>query len=160
MRARLMRAVLATALALSGCSGLPDVAHRIEGGQIAKPRQPPPGLAQPYPNLASVPSRPAPPDQAELARVFQSLVADRENARHLTAPTGPDPSLPSASPELFGLGTAPPPPPAAPAATATLAAAQGPTPGPMTGSAPAVAPPAAPSPPPPTSPPMPLPTLP
>ncbi len=145
-----MRVAYAAALALSGCSGVQDLTHRIEGGQIAKPRQSPPGVNQPYPNLASVPSRPAPPDQAELAHVLQSLVADRENARHLTtAPAGPDPSLPSASPELFGTGTVPPPfgpaaPPAPPAgstATATLAAASGPAPE----AAPAVASPPQPS---------------
>ncbi len=145
-RAQLLSAAVAAALALSGCSGLPGLAHRIEGGQIAKPRQPPPGGNQPYPTLASVPSQPAPPDQAELARVYQALVADRENARHLTA-APPDPSLPSASPELFGLGTAPPPPAsqpsAQPTATATLAAAQGPAAEP----APEAAPSAAPSPP-------------
>jgi outer membrane protein OmpA-like peptidoglycan-associated protein len=147
VRARLVRATLAAALALSGCSGVPDLFHRMEGGQIARPRQPPPSVNQPYPNLASVPSRPAPPDAAELARVYQSLVADRENARHLTtALPRPDPSLPSASPELFGLGTAPPPaepkpsPPPPQPATATLAAASGPAPEP---------PPAAPSTPPP-----------
>ncbi len=119
-------AVLAGALA--GCSGVPATVHRIEGGQIAKPLQPPPGLAQPYPNLASVPARPVAPDQKALASISQELVADRENARHLTvaAPT-PDPSLPAASPALFGVGTLPPPAPGG--AAATLAAVQGPAPG-------------------------------
>ncbi|MBV8615221.1 MAG: hypothetical protein JOY66_15850, partial [Acetobacteraceae bacterium] len=141
-------------MTLSGCSGLPDLAHRIEGGQVAKPRQPPPGVSQPYPNLASVPSRPPPPDAAALTQVFQSLVADRENARHLTtAPPRPDPSSPSASPELFGLGTAPPPvpataeakaPPPQPVATATLAAASGPAPEPTPAPAAPTPPPAAP----------------
>lgn len=130
--ARLARAAAAPALigalmgALAGCSGVPGFVHRTEGGEIAKTRPEPPGLGQPFPNLASVPSRPAAPDQAALERLSQSLIADRENARHLTvAAAPPDPSLPAASPQLFGLGTAPPPVPAA-AAAATLEAVQGP----------------------------------
>lgn len=123
-----MRLLLAAVVAgtLAGCSALPGFMHRQEGGEIAKPLQPPPGLNKPYPNLASVPARPAPPDQAALQRLSQSLIADRENARHQTVTT-PDPSLPAASPGLFGVGSLPPPA-AAGSAAATLAAVQGPTP--------------------------------
>lgn len=119
-----MAAVLAGVLA--GCSGLPGFMHRQEGGQIAKPLQPPPGLNKPFPNLASVPARPAAPDQAALQSLSQSLIADRENARHQTVAATPDPSSPAASPGLFGVGSLPPPAPAAGSAAATLAAAQGP----------------------------------
>lgn len=135
---RLVRILGSAALAgaLAGCSGLPGVMHRMEGGQIAKPLKPPPGIDKPFPNLASVPARPAAPDQAALERLSQSLIADRENARHLTV-AAPDPSLPAASPGLFGVGSLPPPQPAGSGAAATLAAAQGPPP-----STPATAPPA------------------
>ena len=122
-----LRAFAAVALivGLAGCSSVQGFVHRTEGGQIAKPRPAPPGVARPYPNLASVPARPTPPDQKALDAISQSLVADRENARHLTLPPPPDPSSPSASPALFGVGTLPPPPPAG-SPSATLAAVETP----------------------------------
>ncbi len=119
-------AVPALVVALSGCASPLTWLHRSEGGQIAQPRPPPPGENGPYPNLASVPARPAPPDQAALQQISNALIADRINAEHLTTSVPPtDPSQPAASPGLFGIGTTPPPPPApgASAASATLAAA-------------------------------------
>ncbi|MGH7154902.1 MAG: hypothetical protein ACREF3_13335, partial [Acetobacteraceae bacterium] len=118
---------LALTVLLGGCSALSpaNLFHKAEGGVIAQPHAPPPGMNQPYPNLATVPPNPAPPDMAALEHISQGLIADRANARHL-AEAAPltDPSSPSASPDLFGVGSATPPAPAGPAAaTASLPAA-------------------------------------
>jgi outer membrane protein OmpA-like peptidoglycan-associated protein len=135
---------------LSGCSTLGSMNpinwwHRQEGGKIAEQRPPPPGADQPYPNLSTVPPKPDAPDAETLRKLTAALVADRTNAQH-AAQSVPlaDPSSPSASPNLFGVGTAPPPPPAAPR-DASIASA----------SIPAVtAPPAPAAPPPPAAPPL------
>jgi outer membrane protein OmpA-like peptidoglycan-associated protein len=86
--------------------------HRQEGGKIAEDRPAAPGADQPYPNMSTVPAKPTPPNQDELKKLTDSLVADRTNAQH-AAQSEPlaDPSSPAASPGLFGVGTAPPPPP-------------------------------------------------
>jgi outer membrane protein OmpA-like peptidoglycan-associated protein len=102
--------------------------HRQEGGAIAKERPEPPGADQPYPNIASVPAKPSPPDAKAMKELTDSLVADRTNAQH-EAEAAPlaDPSSPTASPNLFGIGTAPPPPPpgAAPPAKSGTSGSQG-----------------------------------
>jgi outer membrane protein OmpA-like peptidoglycan-associated protein len=102
---------------LAGCSTFSSMNpvnwwHRQEGGAIAKERPAPPGADQPYPNIASVPAKPSPPDAKEMKELTDSLVADRTHAQH-EAEAAPlaDPSSPTASPNLFGVGTAPPPPP-------------------------------------------------
>lgn len=116
--------------------------HDLEGGKIAEERPPPPGADQPYPNLASVPPKPATPDRAALTNIASALVADRTNAQHVAeaAPIA-DPSSPSASPELFGKGTVPPPalpPPAgSQQASATVPAVEAPPPGPSPATQPA-----------------------
>jgi outer membrane protein OmpA-like peptidoglycan-associated protein len=97
--------------------------HRQEGGKIAEDRPAPPGADQPYPNISTVPAKPSPPDAKAMKDLTDSLVADRTNAQHeaQAAPLA-DPSSPTASPNLFGVGTAPPPPPpgaAPPAASAS-----------------------------------------
>ena len=119
---RFRSAPLARAAA-GGCSSFPASMnpvswwHDLQGGKIAEERPPPPGADQPYPNLASVPPKPAQPDRAALANIASALVADRANAQHVAAAAPiADPSLPSASPGLFGRGTVPPPPPAPPPA--------------------------------------------
>jgi hypothetical protein len=93
--------------------------HRQEGGKIADERPAPPGADQPYPNLNTVPGRPTPPNPDDLNKLTAALVADRTNAQHEAQATPmADPSSPSASPGLFGVGSAPPPgaaPPASPA---------------------------------------------
>ena len=90
--------------------------HDLQGGKIAEERPPPPGADQPYPNLASVPPKPEQPDRAALTNIANALIADRTNAQHVAAAAPiADPSLPSASPGLFGRGTVPPPPPPGPA---------------------------------------------
>lgn len=116
-------------LLLAGCASFPSSMnpvswwHDLQGGKIAEQRPPPPGADQPYPNLASVPAKPSEPDRAALTNVANALIADRTNAQHLAAATPlADPSSPSASPALFGRGTAAPPGPAAPPAPATAAA--------------------------------------
>jgi outer membrane protein OmpA-like peptidoglycan-associated protein len=117
---------------LSGCASMNPVNwfHSAEGGAIAQPHQAPPGQNAPYPNLATVPETPPPPDMAALQHISDALIADRTNAQHLAAAAPlADPSSPTASPDLFGIGTAPPPappPPGAPAASASLSAATAP----------------------------------
>ena len=112
--------LVTTACVLSGCSSLGSINpinwwHRQEGGKIAEQRPEPPGADQPYPNLSTVPPKPEAPDAEALRKLTAALVADRTNAQHAAqaAPLA-DPSSPSASPNLFGVGTAPPPPPAGP----------------------------------------------
>jgi outer membrane protein OmpA-like peptidoglycan-associated protein len=101
--------------------------HKQEGGKIAEERPAPPGADAPYPNMATVPARPEAPDAAALKNLTDSLVADRTNAQHAAeaAPLA-DPSQPSTSPGLFGVGTAPPPPPPGPAPAASAGAAPAP----------------------------------
>jgi outer membrane protein OmpA-like peptidoglycan-associated protein len=142
------------AMLLGGCSSKSSMNpvnwwHSLEGGKIAEQRPPPPKDDAPYPNLATVPAKPAAPDRAALDALSASLVADRANAQHL-AETTPlaDPSNPSVSPALFGRGTASPPAPpsppgAEPAASATLQAATAP-PLPPAAAPPAASPSAAP----------------
>ncbi|WP_428532781.1 hypothetical protein [Rhodopila sp.] len=128
--------------ALSGCSSSSSMNpinwwHREEGGKIAKARPAPPGADQAYPNLATVPAKPAPVDQKALDQLTNSLIADRTNAQHAaeSAPLA-DPSSPSASPTLFGVGTAPPPPLAGATASAGSSGSAGPPAG-TTGGTPA-----------------------
>ncbi len=126
-----------TIMMLSGCSSLPGSMnpvswwHDLEGGKIAEERPPPPGADQPYPNLASVPPKPAAPDRKALANIANALIADRTNAQQVAAAAPiADPSSPSASPDLFGRGSVPPPgpppPPGSQQASATMPAAEAP----------------------------------
>jgi outer membrane protein OmpA-like peptidoglycan-associated protein len=119
----------ALGLLLSGCSSFPSSMnpvtwwHDLQGGKIAEERPPPPGADQPYPNLATVPPKPAEPDRAALANIANALIADRTSTQHADAAAPiADPSSPSASPALFGKGTVPPPPPPPPPGTATASA--------------------------------------
>jgi hypothetical protein len=155
---------------LSACSGTSslnpiDWWHRAEGGKIAEDRPAPPGSDQPYPDLNTVPGRPTPPNQDDLNKLTAALVADRTNAQHEAQATPmADPSSPSASPGLFGVGSAPPPgtAPPAPPANSSGAGNQGAGATPPTG-APATPPmasasmPAVTTPPPPPTPPAPAP---
>ncbi|MBV9655615.1 MAG: OmpA family protein [Acetobacteraceae bacterium] len=111
--------VIATVLA--GCSSLPSSVnpvewwHGLQGGAIAEQRPPPPGATDPFPNLATVPGKPAPADPNTRRQIADALVADRSNAQHEAslAPL-PDPSSRTASPALFGQGSTPPPAPPKP----------------------------------------------
>ena len=109
--------LLAVSSLLVGCSSTSSMNpvnwwHRQEGGKIAEQRPPPPGADQPFPNMATVPGKPETPDAEALKKLTASLVADRANAQHAaqSAPLA-DPSSPTASPSLFGVGSASPPPP-------------------------------------------------
>ena len=140
-----MLAVLVAANGLlAGCSAATSMNpanwwHQQEGGKIAQERPAPPGAEQAFPNLATVPAKPAPADPEAMKKLTDSLVADRTNAQHeaQSAPLA-DPSSPTASPALFGVGSAPPP------AAPTPSAAAGPATGPAVASAsiPAVSAPA------------------
>ena len=111
-------ALLGAAL-LCGCSSLPASVnpvewwHGLEGGAIAEQRPPPPGATDPFPNLATVPGKPSPSSPEARKQIADALIADRTNAQHdaALAPLA-DPSSPTASPALFGQGSAPPPAPA------------------------------------------------
>jgi outer membrane protein OmpA-like peptidoglycan-associated protein len=138
--------LLAATLLLGGCSGGAslnpvDWWHGLEGGRIAEARPPPPNADAPYPNLASVPAKPPPPDQAMHARVASGLVADRSNAQYTqtSAPVHPaatpasvlaqgarpaDTEQPNAS--LPAANAPPPPPSQAPIPQAPVAAKKAP----------------------------------
>ncbi len=128
--------------------------HDLQGGVIADERPPPPGIADPYPNLASVPARPTPMDPATRRALSTRLAAERDQATRQAAqdpivPPKPAPAAPalpagakaSAVPEapppmarIEAAESAPPPPappsPAAPPAPPSIQAAAQPTPPP------------------------------
>lgn len=93
----------------------PSYWWRNISGAYLDERQPPPGMNAPYPNLATVPARPVPPDAATRAALTAALAGDREFARTDPAarPATP-PGLPPALPD----GAGPPPPPRLAAAPA------------------------------------------
>jgi hypothetical protein len=125
-------ALLAAALLLlAGCSGIPrDIDPRLFVGNLfgahLDGREPPPGANQPWPNLASVPPRPVPPDAATRAALSAELAADREGSRTprglLAMPPGQ---------RALPLAEGPPPPPRLAAAPALPAAAAPPPAGPV-----------------------------
>ncbi len=134
-------------MSLTGCSTIGAMNpinwwHRQEGGKIAEDRPAPPGADAAYPNLSTVPGKPEPPDKETMQKLTDSLIADRTNAQHAAqaAPLA-DPSSPSASPSLFGVGTTPPPPPAVTTTQPSGGAPAGPA---ASASIPAVSAPAAP----------------
>ncbi|WP_203073223.1 hypothetical protein [Falsiroseomonas ponticola] len=119
-QAVLRPAALLLPLLAAACGELPrDVQpsywwRNISGAYLDE-RQPPPGMNAPYPNLATVPPRPVPPDAATRAALTAALAGDREFAR--TEPEARPPgerAAPAALPE----GAAPPPPPRLAAAPA------------------------------------------
>jgi hypothetical protein len=139
---------IALPLLLGACGGgVPrDIDPRIAFGNLfgahLEGRQPPPGLDQPYPNLASVPARPVPPDRGTRGAISGGLAEDRESSRAVVTPGGA---------RTFEPGAGPPAPPrllAAPAVRQDPGATRGPAPA----AAPAqtlpqlTAPPAAPAP--------------
>jgi outer membrane protein OmpA-like peptidoglycan-associated protein len=145
---RVASPLLAVGLLLAGCSSVPKEINPVQwwrglqGGTIAQERPAPPGDADPYPNLSTVPERPTPMDPELRKKIADALIADRANAQHVAAATPvTDPSNPATAPSLFGRGSvAPPPPPsrdeprpaAAPPGTpsAAEAAAEAPPPAP------------------------------
>ena len=138
--------LIGAAAARAQSAGSPiDALHQAQGGAIAQPRPDMPGSDQPYPNLATVPPKPAPGDAAERNALAQRLVADRANAQYETKidPLPPVKSAPppAAGDDVFGASLAGAPRPvqkpvsvaqSAPkpkSATTTTAAAPAPAPG-------------------------------
>ncbi|MBO0711628.1 MAG: hypothetical protein J2P47_10175, partial [Acetobacteraceae bacterium] len=103
-----------------GCSSLPgsvnpvDWWHGLEGGVIAEQRPPPPGADEPYPNLATVPARPAAPDRQRMGQISAALTEARANAQFAasTMPIQPAASQAGSPPTPGKPSTQPPPPPA------------------------------------------------
>lgn len=115
VRAAARRALLMVPLLATACSEVPrdfqpSYWWRNISGAYLDERQPPPGMNAPFPNLATVPARPVPPDAATRAGITAALAGDRAFARTDPAaraiPSGP-PGLPAAPPD----GAGPPPPP-------------------------------------------------
>ena len=125
--------VLACALSVGGCSDNPSSGplawwNSAVGGKIAEQRPPPPGSTDPYPNLATVPTKPAAANTAEWNKRTTDLITDRIQADQAAALAPiPPPVAASASPKT-GL-----PPPTAPnqepAASAALVGVTPPQPG-------------------------------
>jgi outer membrane protein OmpA-like peptidoglycan-associated protein len=111
--------------------------HQLQGGVIASQRPPPPGVTDPYPNLASVPPRPPPPNAGEQTAIAAGLDVDRVTAEQAAAQ---DP-LPQPHAATAPAAPATPPPPAG-NATAQVAAAEAPPPPAATPAAPRPAAPA------------------
>jgi hypothetical protein len=129
-----LAAALPLALALAGCGNRlaeldprPAIANLF--GAHLEGRDPPPGLDQPWPNLASVPPRPQAPSPTARDALTGRLATDRENAR--------TPQLPSLAPRLPAAEGAPPPPRLAAAPPIRPAAPEPPTPAAMPAPAPA-----------------------
>ncbi len=162
-------ALLLVATLLSACSGIEhandskltldtpiDWWHDLQGGRIAEVRPPPPGVADPYPNLGQVPARPTLTDGATRRGLAARLTAERDRTqREATqdplvlpaaglAATDPAKSSAAASPRA---SAAPPPaisPPAIPppdpgASVAVMDAATAPAP-PLAAAAPVTTP--------------------
>ncbi len=106
----------ALALSLAACSQdlvgpAVDLYHNLQGGEIAQQRPPPPGAHDPYPNLGSIPARPAAPDIATQQRMADQLAAERDAAERAAA-ASPLPAPPAGPPKPAAA------PPAAPSANA------------------------------------------
>jgi outer membrane protein OmpA-like peptidoglycan-associated protein len=123
--------VLACVMSVGGCSntsGPLDWWNHSIGGKIAEQRPPPPGNNDPYPNLATVPAKPAAPNTAEWNKRTTGLVTDRINADQ-TAALAPIPA-PAATAKSSGAGLASPAAPnQEPVASAALVGVTPPQPG-------------------------------
>jgi hypothetical protein len=90
-RSLVLALAVALPLALSACSSVPDDAnprvwwHYLSGAYLDE-RQPPPGLDEPYPNLGTVPPRPARPDPATRAAISAGLATERARAAEPVVP--------------------------------------------------------------------------
>ncbi len=108
------------AFGLAACSGPVALYHSAEGGAIAQDRQPPPGLDQPYPNLASVPAAPVDVPAAAQAAIAARLnntspsvsPASAQALAGLVLPTAPPPPVPGLTPPPQVVAALAPPPPA------------------------------------------------
>jgi outer membrane protein OmpA-like peptidoglycan-associated protein len=84
-----MGSLLLAVLATPGCTWVRDLTGWDED-EAKRPQ--PPGAQQPYPNLATVPNRtPNTGTTRERLQIEEGLLADRQNARHVSGPVaGPD----------------------------------------------------------------------
>lgn len=121
-------AVLASLSAVAGCGPVerfydskltPDTPiewwQDLQGGRIAAVRPPPPGVADPYPNLAAVPARPVLPDAATRRALQARLIAERDRTKQ------------EGERDPIGTAPAPPPTPAVPASATNPTAPTAPT---------------------------------
>ena len=101
--------VLACVVTIGGCSnspvsGPPTWWHNTVGGKIAEQRPPPPGNNDPYPNLATVPAKPAAPNATEWNQRTAGLVSDRIEADQAAALAPiPPPATTAAASRAAGL---------------------------------------------------------
>jgi outer membrane protein OmpA-like peptidoglycan-associated protein len=122
--------VLACILSVGGCSNTSGPVawwHNTVGGKIAEQRPAPPGSADPYPNLATVPAKPASANTAEWNQRTTGLITDRINADQ-TAALAPIPA-PAAASRSSGTGQTAAAPNQEPAASAALVGVTSPQPG-------------------------------
>lgn len=151
---RVNAGLAALALATAGCSSVERMSdskltletpigwwHDLQGGKIAEARPPPPGVDDPYPNLAQVPPPPTPTDPATRRALAARLVAERDRTRREAtqdplvlptpvsqvpgnpAPGNPAPVRPAAA-SAAARPPAPPPDPSASVAVLEAATAQ------------------------------------
>jgi outer membrane protein OmpA-like peptidoglycan-associated protein len=121
------RQALAVALlsGLTGCGHTDiirpevDLYHDLQGGVIAAQRPPPPGVNDPYPNLGTVPKRPAAADIAAEQRIADQLATQRDAAvaaaaaspiKVPAAPAIPKPAPPDPDANHVTVDAAPAPP--------------------------------------------------
>jgi outer membrane protein OmpA-like peptidoglycan-associated protein len=94
--------LLMALMAASGCSWVRDVTG---WGEEEANRPQPPGVQQPYPNLATVPNRtPNTGTTRQRLQIEEGLLADRQNARHVSGPVA-GPERPSSLPPDPGVRT-------------------------------------------------------
>lgn len=96
-RLPLSLAAIGAVLLLGGCSGTEALYRQITGGPAPPP---PPGLNEPYPNLASVPPKPKALSESTQATVRSGLETanQAQNALGGAKPQAPKPPRPAASP--------------------------------------------------------------
>jgi len=112
-------AAIGLAVGLAGCSSVPDALNPVEwakdigsvfsdddpqaaDAKARAERRPVPGADRPFPNLSTVPGRPAVTPAGDRDRIAQGLRADRENARYADEAARQPP--PSATTALAGAG--------------------------------------------------------
>ena len=118
------------ALVLGGCSSTIGLYHDVEGGAISRARQPPPGMDQPYPNLADVPAAPKPMPAGEQATITPRPAAVYRPPRPARSPGWSCPAGAPPLPDVPGLDIPAPQPAVVAAAQVPEAAKEPPPPGP------------------------------
>jgi len=99
--------------------------HEEVGGKISKERPPAPGDKDPFPNLSTVPAKPAPVDAGAWNRMTSALIIDRIAANHAAA-MAPIPAPPLAPAAMRPVAAQPTP--ASASANGASAALTGATP--------------------------------